>query len=183
MESFAEQRQTHLRQLSQMCSENLPELNCFLSSYSQLIAPSYKKTRDPLAMKELTSKCPSCSRPLTVDAFRYRGKMKVNRRLHRLLRIYRQSKRLPTSQTYKRRLFDQFFSRSRSKLFVKCSNCCERRVFYGSTRKEMTKIVEKPKISPVVVVADRTKLKKTFEKASCRFLKKESHLRSFLEQL
>ena len=182
--SFAQQRQNYLRQLSQACPESLPELHTYLSSYTQLIAPPYKKTRDPLAMKELSSKCPSCSRPYTVDAFRYRGKMKVNRRLHRLLSIYRRYKRLPTAQTYKRRLFDQFANRSRSKLFVKCSHCRERRSFDGATRKDLPKETMKivPKTKPVVVVHP-TKLKQTLEKASCRFLKKESSLRAFLEGL
>lgn len=184
---FMQQRQQFLRQLTQSCSESLPELKNYLSSYTQLIAPSYKKTRDPLAMKELSLKCPSCSHAYRADAFHYRGKMKVNRRLHHLLAMHRRYKRLPSPRSYKRRLFDHFTSRSRSKLWVKCAHCQEKRHFDGASRKELPKsIVEKAKsISQKAkpTALQPSKLKQTFEKMSCRFLKKESHLRAFLEQL
>ena len=180
MSTSAQQRQQFLRHLAQKCPETLPTLKNYLSSSAQVMAPAYKKTRDPLAMKELTSKCPSCSHAYTAQSFHYRGKVSANRRLHALLSIHRKYRRLPAPNTYKRRLFDHFTSRSRSKVWVKCPNCDERRTFDGATRKELPNqiVVPKPKI-----VSNQQKLKQTFERASCRFLKKESNLRAFLEQL
>ena len=178
--SSTHHRQLFLRQLVQTCPESMTNLKAYLSSYSNLIAPSYKKTRDPLAMKELSSKCPSCSHSYTINAFRYRGKLQANRRLHYLLSIRRKYKRIPTPNTYKRRLLDQFANKSRSKLLIKCSQCGETRTFQGATRKEISQ--PPPRLSlpkPVNTV----KLKQQFEKVSCRFLKKESNLRAFLEQL
>lgn len=181
MTAFAHQRQVFLRQLTQTCPDTVPALKTYLSSYTNLIAPSYKKTRDPLAMKELSSKCPSCSHSYTANSFHYRGKLSINRRLHYLLSIRRKYKRIPAPNTYKRRLLDNFTSKSRSKLFIKCSQCGETRTFQGITRKEITK-PELPKPKPVTTT-NNIKLKQTFEKVSCRFLKKESNLRAFLEQL
>ena len=184
MSSDAHQRQLFLRQLTQTCPESIPNLKAYLSSYSNLIAPSYKKTRDPLAMKELTSKCPSCSHSYSSNSFHYLGKLQVNRRLHHLLSIRRKYKRMPTPNTYKRRLLTNFTSKSRSKLLVKCSQCEETRKFQGTTRNEIpNKTIPKldpPKPKPL---SNNIKLKQTFEKVSCRFLKKESNLRAFLEQL
>lgn len=187
MSALAQQRQHFLRRLTEQCPESIPNLKAYLSSYSKLIAPSYKKTRDPLAMKELSSKCPSCSHSYSSNAFHYRGKLSINRRLHALLAIRRKYKRIPTPNTYKRRLFDQFLHKSRSKLLVQCSQCGEVRRFQGVTRKELpTKISlqsEPPKIKAPLPPPNQQKLKERFEKASCRFLKKESNLRAFLEQL
>ncbi|CAF0927608.1 unnamed protein product [Adineta ricciae] len=180
MTSFVQQRQLFLRQLAQTCPSTTPSLKTYLSTYSELICPSYKKTRDPLAMKELSSKCPSCSHPYTSNSFRYRGKLPINRRLHHLLAIRRKYKRLPTANTYKRRLFDSFTMKSRSKLLIKCENCQELRTFQGATRKDIPTKIELPKAKPPT---NNLKLKQTFEKVSCRFLKKESNLRAFLEQL
>lgn len=181
MSSSAQQRQQYLRLVAQKCPETLPTLKTYLSSCAQVMVPAYKKTRDPLAMKELSPKCPSCSHAYTAQSFHYRGKVAANRRLHHLLSIHRKYKRLPAPNTYKRRLFDHFTSRSRSKVSVYCSNCEERRTFDGTTRRELSNQIivnVKPKVVP-----DQKKLKQTFEKASCRFLKKESNLRAFLEQL
>jgi hypothetical protein len=180
----AHQRQVFLRQLVQTCPESIPNLKAYLSSYSNLITPSYKKTRDPLAMKELSSKCPSCSHSYAVNAFRYRGKLQANRRLHYLLAIRRKYKRIPTPNTYKRRLFDQFINKSRSKLLIKCSQCGEIRKFQGATRKEIPdRIIPKPPPPTTTTHVNTVKLKQRLEKVSCRFLKKESNLRAFLEQL
>lgn len=184
MSSSAQQRQNFLRQLIDQCPATIPNLKAHLSSYSKLIAPSYKKTRDPLAMKELSSKCPSCSQTYSSNAFHYRGKLPINRRLHALLAIRRKYKRIPTPNTYKRRLFDQFLYKSRSKFLVQCSHCEEVRRFQGATRKDLP--IKTPlKVEPprVKTVANQQKLKERFEKVSCRFLKKESNLRAFLEQL
>lgn len=181
MTSFIHQRQVFLRQLIQTCPDFDPSLKSYLSSYTNLIVPSYKKIRDPLAMKELTSKCPSCSHPYATNSFHYRRKLRINHRLHYLLTIRRKYKRIPTPNTYKRRLLDNFTSKSRTKLFVKCFQCEEIRKFQGVTRKDLPKsepIISKPK--PVI---NNVKLKQTYEKVSCRFLKKESNLRAFLEQL
>jgi hypothetical protein len=102
--------------------------------------------------------------------------------LHYLLSIRRKYKRIPTPNTYKRRLFDQFTSKSRSKLSIKCSQCGEIRTFQGATRKEIPdRTIPKP--SPTPKPVNTVKLKQRFEKVSCRFLKKESNLRAFLEQL
>ncbi len=185
MSSSAQQRQVFLRQLTETCPDSIPNLKAYLSSYSNLVAPSYKKTRDPLAMKELSSKCPSCSHIYSSNSFHYRGKLRINQRLHYLLSIRRKYKRIPAPNTYKRRLLDNFTTKSRSKLLVKCSHCKEIRKFQGVTRKEIpNKIITKteppPKPKPV---SNNVKLKQTFEKVSCRFLKKESNLRAFLEQL
>jgi hypothetical protein len=179
MTSFAHQRQVFLRQLTQTCPESISNLKVYLSSYSNLISPSYKKTRDPLAMKELSLKCPSCSHVYSSNSFRYRGKQHINQHLHYLLSIRRKYKRIPTPNTYKRRLLDNFTNKSRSKLLIKCSQCGEIRKFQGATRKEIPK-PEFPKPKPLL---NNVKLKQTFEKVSCRFLKKESNLRAFLEQL
>jgi hypothetical protein len=184
MSSFAQQRQVFLRQLTQTCPESIPNLKAYLSSYTDLIAPSYKKTRDPLAMKELSSKCPSCSHPYSSNSYHYRGKLRINQRLHRLLSIRRKYKRTPTPNTYKRRLLDNFTSKSRSKLLIKCSQCSEIRKFQGATRKEIpNKIITKPESIKPKPVSNNVKLKQKFEKVSCHFLKKESNLRAFLEQL
>ncbi|CAF1124206.1 unnamed protein product [Rotaria sordida] len=184
MSSFVHQRQLFLRQLSQKCPETMPILKTYLSNYSNLISPSYKKTRDPLAMKELSSRCPSCSHIYSSNSFYYRGKLHINQRLHHLLRIRYKYKRIPTSNTYKRRLLDNFTNKSRSKLFIKCFHCGEIRKFHGTTRKELSNKIIK-KIEPIKQksLSNNLKLKQTFEKATCRFLKKESHLRTFLEQL
>lgn len=186
--SQAQQRQNFLRQLTEQCPETTPNLKAYLASYSKLLAPSYKKTRDPSAMKELSSKCPSCSHSYAPNAFHYRGKLSINRRLHTLLAIRRKYKRIPTPNTYKRRLFDQFLHKSRSKLLVHCLQCGEVRRFQGTTRKELpTNIPPTPiltlKMKPLPHPPNQQKLKERFEKASCRFLKKESNLRAFLEQL
>ncbi|CAF1206695.1 unnamed protein product [Adineta steineri] len=188
MSLFTHQRQLFLRQLSQTCPSDNTFLKTYLSNYSELISPSYKKTRDPLAMKELSLKCPSCSHSYSCNSFHYRGKLPINRRLHYLLSIRRKYKRIPTPNTYKRRLLDNFTNKSRSKLFIKCTQCNEIRTFQGATRKEIpnriiTKI-EPPKLKPKPnTLSNNIKLKQTFEKVSCRFLKKESNLRAFLEQL
>ena len=185
MSAFVQQRQLFLRQLAQACPDSSPALKAYLSSTSDLISPSYKKTRDPLAMKELTSKCPSCSQPYSSQSFHYHGKFPVNRRLHCLLAIRRKYKRIPTPNTYKRRLFDHFTLKSRSKLSVKCSSCGERRSFQGATRQDLpNRIIARTElIKPRIAPSNHLKLKQTFEKVSCRFLKKESNLRAFLEQL
>lgn len=187
MTSSAQQRQLFLRQLAQICPSTMTEMKSYLSSYTDLVAPSYKKLRDPLAMKELSSKCPSCSHSYTPNAFRYRGKLSVNRRLHHLLSIRRKYKRIPAPNTYKRRLFDSFLNKSRSKFFVKCSQCGECRKFQGATRRELPLAPSNPKLTPSAPSSRPTvtnqKLKQTFEKVSCRFLKKESNLRAFLEQI
>lgn len=185
MSSFAHQRQVFLRQLSQTCPETMPILKNYLSNYATLISPSYKKTRDPLAMKELSSKCPSCSHPYSSSSFQYRGKFQITQRLHHILAIRRKYKRIPAPNTYKRRLLDHFNSKSRSKLLIKCFQCGEIRKFQGVTRKEMPNNVAIKKIEPIKTKppVNNIKLKQTFEKVSCRFLKKESNLRSFLEQL
>jgi hypothetical protein len=181
---FVQERQQFLRQLTEKCPESLSILKSYLSSYSNSVAPSYKKTRDPLAMKELTSKCPSCSHQYTSRSFHYRGKFSVNRRLHVLIAIRRKYKRLPAPQTYKRRLFDYFTVRSRSKLFVKCWNCNERRSFDGATRHDLPRSTSRNHdVVKSKVVSNHLKLKQTFDHVSCRFLKKESNLRAFLEQL
>jgi len=180
MSSSAQQRQVFLRQLTETCPDSIPNLKAYLSSYSNLISPSYKKTRDPLAMKELSLKCPSCSHSYSSNSFHYRGKLRINQRLHYLLSIRRKYKRIPTPNTYKRHLLDNFTSKSRSKLLIKCSQCGEIRKFQGATRKEITKSELPPKSKPL---QNTVKLKQTFEKVSCRFLKKESNLRAFLEQL
>jgi hypothetical protein len=180
MSLFAHQRQLFLRQLTETCPESLSTLKSYLSSYSNLVSPSYKKTRDPLAMKELSSKCPSCSHSYSANSFHYRGKFHINRRLHSLLSIRRKYKRIPTPNTYKRRLLDNFTTKSRSKLLIKCSQCQEIRKFQGSTRKEIPQKIEliQPKM-----IQNNLKVKERFDKMSCRFLKKESNLRAFLEQL
>jgi hypothetical protein len=184
MSLFAHQRQLFLRQLTQRCPDTIPTLKTYLSTYSNLIAPSYKKTRDPLAMKELSSKCPSCCKSYSSNSFSYRGKLPVNQRLHYLLSIRRKYKRIPPPNTYKRRLLDNFTTKSRSKLFIKCSQCSEIRTFQGATRKDIpTKLITKIEPPKTKSLPNNTKLKQTFEKVSCRFLKKESNLRAFLEQL
>jgi len=184
MSLFAHQRQLFLRQLTQTCPDTIPTLKTYLSTYSNLIAPSYKKTRDPLAMKELSSKCPSCSKSYSSNSFSYRGKLPVNKRLHYLLSIRRKYKRIPPPNTYKRRLLDNFTTKSRSKLFIKCSQCSEIRTFQGATRKDIpTKLITKIEPPKTKSLPNNIKLKQTFEKVSCRFLKKESNLRAFLEQL
>ncbi|CAF0864595.1 unnamed protein product [Rotaria sp. Silwood1] len=184
MSSFAHQRQLFVRQLSQTCPETMTILKTYLLNYSNLISPSYKKTRDPLAMKELSSKCPSCSHLYSSNSFHYRGKLHANRRLHHLLRIRHKYRRIPIPNTYKRRLLDNYTNKSRSKLFIKCFHCGEIRKFHGATRKELSNKMIK-KIEPIKPkpLLNNLKLKQKFEKASCRFLKKESHLRTFLEQL
>ncbi|CAF1249466.1 unnamed protein product [Rotaria sp. Silwood1] len=184
MSSFAHQRQLFVRQLSQICPETMTILKTYLLNYSNLISPSYKKTRDPLAMKELSSKCPSCSHLYSSNSFYYRGKLHANRRLHHLLRIRHKYKRIPIPNTYKRRLLDNYTNKSRSKLFIKCFHCGEIRKFHGATRKELSNKMIK-KIEPIKPkpLLNNLKLKQKFEKESCRFLKKESHLRTFLEKL
>ncbi|UJR08304.1 hypothetical protein I4U23_012575 [Adineta vaga] len=183
MTSFVQQRQLFLRQLVQTCPTATATLKTYLSTYSELVCPSYKKTRDPLAMKELSAKCPSCSHPYSSNSFHYRSKLPINRRLHYLLAIRRKYKRLPTANTYKRRLFDNFTMKSRSKLLIKCSNCYEIRTFQGATRKDIPIQTEPSRSKPPPPPTNNLKLKQTFEKVSCRFLKKESNLRAFLEQL
>lgn len=184
MSSLAQQRQVFLRQLNQNCPDSMSILKTYLSDYSDLMCPPYKKTRDPLAMKELSSKCPSCSHVYPSKSFQYRGKLHINQRLHHLLSIRRKYKRIPAPNTYKRRLLDNFSNKSRSKLLIKCFDCGEIRKFQGATRKEISNKIVK-KIEPIKPkpVVNNVKLKETFEKASCRFLKKESQLRSFLEKL
>lgn len=180
MTSLVQQRQLFLRQLAQTCPPTMSEMKNYLSSYADSVVPAYKKTRDPLAMKELSSKCPSCSHSYTSNSFHYRGKLPVNRKLHYLLSIRRKYKRIPTPNTYKRRLFDNFLHKSRSKVYVRCSQCDERRKFQGATRKDLEIALPPPPVRPTVT---NQKLKQTFEKVSCRFLKKESNLRAFLEQI
>ena len=184
MLSCIRQRQNFLRQLIEACPENNLILKTYLSNYSNLISPSYKKTRDPLTMKELSSKCPSCSCLYSSNSFRYRGKFHANQRLHHLLSIRRNSKRIPTPNTYKRRLLDHFTTKSHSKLLIKCFQCGEIRKFRGATRKDITNKML-TKIEPIKpkILPNNIKLKQTFEKLSCRFLKKESQLRTFLEKL
>jgi hypothetical protein len=184
MSSLVHQRQIFLRQLIETCPESISNLKTYLSSYSNLISPSYKKTRDPLAMKELSSKCPSCLHSYTSNSFHYHGKLHINQRLHYLLSIRRKYKRIPTPNTYKRRLLDNFTIKSRSKLFIKCFQCGEQRKFQGITRKDIpNKTMIKSELSKPKLLSNNIKLKQTFEKVSCRFLKKESNLRAFLEQL
>jgi hypothetical protein len=58
------------------------------------------------------------------------------------------------------------------------------RKFQGATRKEIpNKIIPKVEPPKPKIPSNNIKLKQTFEKVSCRFLKKESNLRAFLEQL
>ncbi|CAF0962351.1 unnamed protein product [Rotaria magnacalcarata] len=185
MSSFAHQRQVFLRQLSQACPDSMSLLKTYVSDCLHLISPSYKKTRDPLAMKELSSKCPSCSHIYSSNCFQYRGKLHINRRLHHILAIRRKHQRIPAPNTYKRRLLDNFTTKSRSKLIIKCFQCGEIRKFQGATRKDLSNKIVK-KVEPVKskpFTNNNAKLKETFDKVSCRFLKKESQLRSFLEQL
>ena len=183
--SITPERQHYLRQLAEKCPDSLGYLKKYFSSYASVICPPYKKTRDPLAMKELTTKCPSCSHLYSTNSFVYRGKVTVNQHLHRILAIRRKYKRIPTANTYKRRLFENFTSRSRSKLLIKCFHCNETRRFDGTTRKELPVREELHQKVPTKVktICDRKKFQEKFEKVSCQFLKKQSDLRAFLEQL
>lgn len=179
--SLTTERQDFLRKLAEKCPENLSNLKNYLTCYTTSFCPINKKTRDPTAMKELSMKCPSCSNIYSADSFIYRGKLSVNGHLQKVLSIRRKFKRLPTAHTYKRRLFDCFMSKSMSKIFVKCSNCKEKRRFDGASRLDL--IQEKPAVIKAKVVANPTKLRDKFQKVSCQFLKKQSDLRNFLEQL
>ncbi|CAF0870361.1 unnamed protein product [Didymodactylos carnosus] len=190
-------RQNFIQQILIGCKENPHFANNhmknYFTSYINIISPLYKKNRDPLTMKTITSKCPSCSEKYSSTSYKYTCKMRANTRIKRLLQKYRRTRLTPL--TYKRLLLDSFYCRSHTKLSVTCTSCNEIRRFNGATREDLEKKKLKQQYTSISLDASNKKqkivdnkktnekLKQTFQNASCRFLKRESNLRAFLEQL